>query len=433
MFRSYFDVRMFLVSPILRIATVLVCGASLVVTAVPLRATAPPPAEVDVRGMWVLRTSLTSPASIAAMVSAAKAAGMNTLLVQVRGRGEAFYKSDIEPRATELARQPESFDPLQTTLDLAHQAGLRVHAWVNVNLVSSAAVLPRSRDHVAHRHPEWLMTPRALADELRKIGPQSPAYVGTLSRWVRANVESTEGLYLSPITPAAQAYSVSVIRELLDRYAVDGLHLDYIRYPNAEFDFSAAAIAQFRAAELHGVPAAERERLDRAAAGDAAAWPRAFPDAYAAFRVDRLTALVARINAEARAARPALTISAAVVPDASEALRGRLQNWSGWAAQGYLDVVCPMIYTTDAAEFSALAAKARRSLGATPMWAGIGAYRLPVTRTAAHVQLARKAGAAGVLLFSYDSLIGATAPSPNYLLALRSTLVDTAAGDGSRR
>jgi len=421
-------------SPIVRILLVL---AGVLVTqpwALPtVGATTQAAAPVDVRGMWVLRTSLTSPGSIAAMVDAARAAGMNTLLVQVRGRGEAFYKSDIEPRATELAKQPASFDPLQTTLDLAHQAGLRVHAWVNVNLVSSATLLPRSRDHVAHRHPEWLMAPRALAGELRKIGPTSPAYVGTLSRWVRANIESTEGLYLSPIPPAAQAYSVAVIRELLDRYAVDGLHLDYIRYPNADFDFSAAAIAQFRAAHLHAVPPAERDRLDRATAADATAWPRAFPDAYEAFRIERLTALVARVNTEARAARPTLTISAAVVPDAPEALRARLQNWAAWAAQGYLDVVCPMIYTADPAEFSAMAAKARRSLGATPMWAGIGAYRLPVTRTAAHVQLARKAGAAGVLLFSYDSLIGASAPSPNYLAALRSTLVDAVAGDGSRR
>src|SRR5262245_32954747 len=180
------------------------------------------------RGMWVLRTSLTSPSSIATMVDAAKAAGMNTLLVQVRGRGEAYYKSDLEPRASELAKQPESFDPLQTTLDLAHKAGMRVHAWVNVNLVSSASILPRSRDHVAYRHPEWLMTPRALANDLRKVDPKSPAYIGTLSRWVHANIDTTEGLYLSPVTAEAQAYSVSVIRELVDRYAVDGLHLDYI-------------------------------------------------------------------------------------------------------------------------------------------------------------------------------------------------------------
>ena len=419
-----------IVRPLLALAAVLVTHPW---ASPSVGATAQTAAAGDVRGMWVLRSSLTSPKSIAAMVEAAKSAGMNTLLVQVRGRGEAYYTSDIEPRATELAKQPVSFDPLQTTLDLAHEAGLRVHAWVNVNLVSSATLMPRSRDHVAYRHPEWLMTPRAIAGELRTIGPQSPAYLGTLSRWVRANIESTEGLYLSPIHPAAQDYSVSVIRELLDRYAVDGLHLDYIRYPNADFDFSVAAIAQFRAARLPTVAPAERERLDRAAASDATAWARAYPDAYESFRVERLTALVARVNAEARAVKPALTISAAVVPDAAEALHGRLQNWGAWAAQGYLDVVCPMIYTIDPAEFSALAAKARRSLGATPMWAGIGAYRLPVTRTAAHVQLARKAGAAGVLLFSYDSLIGATAPSPNYLPALRSTLIDAAAGDGSRR
>src|SRR5579872_6535259 len=95
----------------------------------------------EVRGLWVLRTSLTSPGSIENVVRTAQANGFNTLLVQVRGRGEAYYQSAIEPRAMELDGQPASFDPLALTLQLAHRAGLRVHAWINVDLVSSAGLL----------------------------------------------------------------------------------------------------------------------------------------------------------------------------------------------------------------------------------------------------------------------------------------------------
>ncbi len=76
------------------------------------------------------------------MVRTARDHGFNTLLVQVRGRGDAYFTSSLEPRAAELQRQPASFDPLATVLAEAHEAGLRVHAWVNVNLVSSAADLP---------------------------------------------------------------------------------------------------------------------------------------------------------------------------------------------------------------------------------------------------------------------------------------------------
>ena len=74
-----------------------------------------------------------------------------------------------------LAAQP-AFDPLATTIAKAHEAGLQVHAWINVNLVASAAELPAAREHVIYRHPEWLMVPRALADELSTVDPHSPGY-----------------------------------------------------------------------------------------------------------------------------------------------------------------------------------------------------------------------------------------------------------------
>ena len=66
----------------------------------------------EVRGLWVLRTSLNSAKSIDAVVRAAEAGGFNALLVQVRGRGEAYYRSDVEPRASDLDGQPMTFDPL---------------------------------------------------------------------------------------------------------------------------------------------------------------------------------------------------------------------------------------------------------------------------------------------------------------------------------
>ena len=112
--------------------------------------------------MWVQRGSLASPASILAAVEMAKAGRFNTLIVQVRGRGDAYYDSRYEPRPPVLAKQPASFDPLALMLERAHRAGLKVHAWVNVNLISEAEP-PAARKHVVYTHPEWLMVPRPLA------------------------------------------------------------------------------------------------------------------------------------------------------------------------------------------------------------------------------------------------------------------------------
>src|SRR5262249_1138973 len=97
----------------------LLLGAVLLVQ--PVMNSAPAPRE-ETRALWVERTALLSPASIAAMVNAAKGGGFNTILVQVRALGETFYDSAIDPRATSLDAQPASFDPLAAALDAGHRA-----------------------------------------------------------------------------------------------------------------------------------------------------------------------------------------------------------------------------------------------------------------------------------------------------------------------
>jgi uncharacterized lipoprotein YddW (UPF0748 family) len=109
-----------------------------------------------------------------------------------------------------------------------------------------------------------------------------------------------------------------------------------------------------------------------------------------------------------------------------------MQPWASWAADGYLDVVCPMIYTTDAAEFSADIARAAAVLKSTPFWAGIGAYRLPAARAVDNMRTARRGGASGVLLFSYDSLTSAASPTPSYLSAIRPALLERGPGSDER-
>jgi uncharacterized lipoprotein YddW (UPF0748 family) len=372
------------------------------------------PLAGEVRGLWVGRGALTSPESIAVMVREAKATGINTLFVQVRGRGEAFYRSRVEPRASDLAGRPLTFDPLAETLTAARTAGLRVHAWINVNLVSSASRLPEASTHIARRHPEWLMVPRALAPTLAKRSPRSREYLTALTTWTTRASERVEGLYLSPLVPAAQAHTVAVVEELARDYALDGIHLDYIRFPGPDFDYAPAAIAEFRRLVLsRGVPRADRDRLDREARRDPTTWTRTYASSWTAFREERLASLVHRLRAAALAARPGLVISAAVVPDHDAARREKLQDWGSWADAGVLDAICPMIYTTDAAEFETQFAAVRaRVAGGPALWAGIGAYRLPPARTAANVRAARHGGAAGVILFSYEQLSTATGSPP---------------------
>jgi len=401
------------------------CACLVGLTAVGLARTSVEPvvpgADRSARAVWVLRSSLTTAESVRTMIQAVSRAGFDTVFLQVRGRGEAYYLSDIEPRTATLAA---GFDPLALAIDLAHDAGLSVHAWVNVNFVASPVTLPSSAEHVVRRHPEWLMVPRGLAPQLANSDPASPSFLSALARWTRRESATVEGLYLSPVTGAAQAYSVSVIQELVERYPLDGLHLDYIRYPSETFDFSAGALAEFRASRLPLTSDEERARLDQAAARDPLAWTSYLPESWAAFRRERLTELVERIVSAASGARPDIVVSAAVVPDAAEARDRKGQDWAGWARDGLLDVVCPMVYTQDANVFARQVSGVRETVGDVPVWAGVGAYRLTATQAVKHIRLARQSGASGIALFSYDSLASARDGGARYFSLLRPALTE---------
>jgi uncharacterized lipoprotein YddW (UPF0748 family) len=110
----------------------------------------------EVRAMWVVRTSMVSPESIDRAVELARTYGFNTLFAQVRGRGDAYYRSSYEPRAEPFAGQPPDFDPLGYLLQRAQSAGLMVHAWLNVYYVWSQPQLPRSPLHVVRRASDWI-------------------------------------------------------------------------------------------------------------------------------------------------------------------------------------------------------------------------------------------------------------------------------------
>jgi uncharacterized lipoprotein YddW (UPF0748 family) len=361
--------------------------------------------SAEVRALWVQRGTLASASSIIAAVDMAKNGGFNTLIVQVRGRGDAYYDSRHEPRPALLANQPPTFDPLALFVERAHRAGLKVHAWVNVSLVSDAEP-PAARRHIVYLHPEWLMVPRPLAEDLARMNPRDPQYLRRLSEYARARSDRVEGIFLSPIHNGAADHITKVVGDIVSRYDVDGIHLDYIRFPNDEFDYSADALDEFRADVTSRIGGAERREYASRARGRPLFYTEMFPQGWQEFRRARLTALLTRIRSTVKARRPRAMLTAAVFPDANDAANRRFQNWGSWLETGLLDAICPMAYTTDPAIFRTQIANAEQLAGHRPVWAGIGAYQLSSFATIENIRAARQLGAEGVVLFSYDNLDG---------------------------
>jgi uncharacterized lipoprotein YddW (UPF0748 family) len=360
-------------------------AAGLLLTLAPSMVPSAPSAEL--KGLWVVRTALLSPDTVDRVVDDAARGGFNALFVQVRGRGDAFYTSSVVGRSPLLAKEPRHFDPLARLLARARSRGLEVHAWINVLLTAHFGLgLPPG--HVLRVHPEWVMVPRAAARAGLLARPANLLRV--VVQAARAD-HDVEGYYISPSAPPVAAHLEEVVKELVAGYALDGLHLDFIRYPGPDYDYSRAALEGFRKASRGG--------------GDLLSGPLRDPQAWDAYCRATVTSLVARLTTAARRSKPGLRVSAAVAPDEAQAVSQKFQDWPRWLAESLLDAICPMAYTPDSRIFRTQIENAvARTRPKLAVWAGIGAYRLTVDGTVEKIRLARVAGAAGVVVFSHESL-----------------------------
>jgi len=360
----------------------------------------------------VVRTQMESPDRVEAMVKQVADAGFNTIMVQVRGRADAFYDSRWEPRGEQLADAPVDFDPLALVIREAHARGLAVHAWVNTHLVWGGPTPPMSADHMVNARPDWLAVPKELGRDLYGMDPFDPRYVAALRRYADEHTESVEGIFSSPSNPGVQERVYDVWMDLVERYDLDGIHFDYVRYPSRNFDYSRGALDRFRTWVAPRLPSDSLDALDAAFKSDPYAFVDALPDAWDEFRRAQITQLVERGYYGVKARRPDVLVSAAVFPDADDAYRNRFQDWRAWLRRGFLDVVVPMAYTTDDALFRKQVGAARALAGSRErVWAGIGAWANTFDGTLSKIDIARHQDVGGLVLFSYDWAVTDGAPA----------------------
>jgi len=379
----------------------------------------------EVRALWVVRHTLTSADGVRQLVGRAAANGITDLIVQVRGRGDAYYNSPYEPRAASLAHLPVSYDPLSLVIDEAHRSGLRVHAWLNTYLVSDIDQLPDAPEHLVYRHPEWLMIPRALATELYHQDSSTSGYLDRLVAYSRQNRRALEGLFVSPANPAVRDQLTRLWLDVATRYDIEGLHFEYVRYPGPEYDYSRTALDQFRSEIEQVLPVEDRDFLGQQMERDPLIHIKTFPEQYANFQRRQVSLLVERIYRQVKLLRPEVKVSAAVFANERDAARSRFQDWKTWLRHGWIDAVCPMAYTADTELFEDQISAAISLASGREVWSGIGVYRQGVDSARRKIELSRQLGAQGFILFSYNSLVQTSPNNPRgeYLEELRNLII----------
>ncbi len=280
----------------------------------------------EVRAIWLDRGTIVEAGSeqgLAEVFDRLANARINTVFFETINAGYPIYPSRIAPEQNPLTR---GWDPLRSAVKLARERGIELHCWMWTFATGNRRhnVLPEislPRDYIGPvltAYPDW-----ANLDHRGRLFPG-----GT----------QTE-TWLDPANPEVRAYLLALVDEMIEDYGVDGIHLDYIRYPfqnaasGVTFGYGSAARQQFE--QMTGVdPLTLTPRVDRSL------W-----QLWTDFRVRQVDSFVGDVANLIQATDPQVILSAAVyaLPE-NERVQKLQQDWERWITAGDLDLLIPLTY-----------------------------------------------------------------------------------------
>lgn len=343
--------------------------------------------HTEVKGVWLsyleYRTMLKGHtkeqfrASIASAFDQMASAGMNTVYIQCRGFGDAFYSSSLFPWSEDVTGtfgQAASFDPVAVMLEEGKARGFSLHAWVNPMRGPTNAQLQSMAD--TYPMKRWY----------NDSSKQGTWVVQLNGRW-----------YFNPAYAEVRQLIADGVTELLTRYDFDGAHIDDYFYPTTAASFDSAAFSASGASSL------------------------------SSWRQDNASSMVKALYNATHAANASAVFSVSPQGNVSSNYNTQYADVRKWCAQsGYLDIIMPQIYygfNNSTAPYAATVAEwnAMATAPGVKVVVGLAAYKLGVIDNYAGVGktewqtetdiLLRQLTSAreqsrygGVVLFRYDSL-----------------------------
>ena len=360
--------------------------------------TAQQPNNTNIKAIWVIRDRLVNKKSVTEIVDTAHKFGFNHIFAQVRGRGDAYYNSRIVIKAPQV--RGRNFDPLKELITQAHKRNIKVHAWTNVYLLWSSDKKPKSKKHLLNAHPEWTAKAYGEVIDAKKNRRQF-------------RLQGSEGVFLAPGNPNVEKYLLSVFGELIDNYMLDGLHLDYVRYPGPEYGYNEGALDNFRAQT--GVDPEifieNRKEISEVMGPESV---KSFRRQWTNFKLRSISSLVEGIRSMINSSGKNVLLTAAVKPSPISAIDKNYQNWVKWIREGSLDYAVPMNYNADLKQFMSNVEEILRVVPPDKLIMGIGAFNQNHFDVESKIYKTLSRGINDFIFFSYNEIV----KDPEYIKAI---------------
>ncbi|MEE8359588.1 MAG: family 10 glycosylhydrolase [Candidatus Omnitrophota bacterium] len=353
-----------------------------------------------IKGVWITVFSdkkvLYSKNAALDLIKFCRKNNIDEVYLQIYRAGKAYYDSAITDR-TEYKKMLEAVgsDPVEFIINEAKKGGVAIHAWINI-----LSIAQNDKAEIIKTHGKGLLT----KDQHLKT-PIKSAKRDVIDRYYIKEGQ----LFLEPGDPRVREYVLSVVDEVATRYPdLSGIHLDYIRYPNAvpyipdsrfnshglSYGYGEKNVAAFKKAKGRDPLKIDGDRFN------ALLWDN--------WKRDRVTSLVKDISARVKKKNPKLLLSCAVIPSPERAYSVAFQDWPMWLELGIVDHVVTMNYTIDnrlAVEWakSALAHKARGKV-----YIGIGVFLMKDRKEifSEQYKVTTDLNPDGIVFFSYDDITG---------------------------
>ncbi len=332
--------------------------------------------DTSIKALWVVRDYLTQKHLINEVLDFANRNGFNHIFAQVRGRGDAYYDSEIVPKSHLVEND---FDPLDYLIRSNSNKSIKIHAWINVYYLWSSKHHPTQSDHLLLNNSHWL--DRSENDDYIK----NQIYLRNKNQMKIVG----EGFYLSPTNPMVNRYLISVIDELSRKYKLDGIHYDYIRFHNSNYGYNEIGLSEFNRNSVKDYN------------GDRDIF-------FSEFKRNSITEFVKDASKKIKLNSNEIIISAAVKPNIYDAKLLFFQEWDLWLSAGYIDLAVPMNYMVKEEDFIQNMYMIKDNLPSRyhdKIVVGISTYNQNARLAGKKIQRLRRMNFNNISIFSYTEFV----------------------------